>query len=474
MMRPLAANVVWVLTLTWAGRVYRFATQDLEIDGLPYEGVLTVNSYEESAALLSADEPAPSANVTVFMPVNIATQKGWLRSATAELSQYVYGQALSVRLRGVVRNPDYGTMNEPVTFEIEADGAVDRAVWPPATAKVSESTHAGKMSQGTPYPYVFGKPAHAPGVVLSETGPKDLLVAAGHMPAGSVKVVKVDELGAETTSTEALVHGANDLGEPVTYCSVGGLHSYAGVYVDWSGSNGGLIPDGGMGDCVEFLLDKSTVAWNRAAWGSAKDELNAYRVDFYIDTEGSPWGVARSALLALAPVSLKSTPGGVAPILWDIGATQATAHIASEENAYRVGGLVEDDDHLTNSFRATYKVGYNGTAQLTATATRATVHGLAVSVDNFGEVEAESLDLRVVDSPATAGRSLSWRAAAYPFPWRTLTYATSDDALGSREPGDVVTVTDSDFGLSSAYAHVVGMNWADGVALVTVTIIHRP
>jgi hypothetical protein len=229
-----------------------------------------------------------------------------------------------------------------------------------------------------------------------------------------------------------------------------------------------------MGDAVVALLEQSTVAWDRSAWQSARDELNAYTVAFYLDSSDSPWQVARGALLSLAPVSVKSGAEGVYPVLWRIGSTAAIAHIRQADNAWREGGLVEDDGGLANAFRMTYRTDQNGQSLLTAAVDSKSTHQSLVSYQEFGTQAAEPIESRVVDAAPTATRALLWRSEAYAFPWRSMTYSTSDAGLASLAVGDVVTVTDADFSLSSVFAHVVGVEWSAGAVLVTVTIIHRP
>lgn len=473
MMRLTTPDIVWILTVEWAGDTYRFATEQSEIDGLPYAGVLVVSDYSESADLFSSDAAPSEARVSALFPVPVARQNAWLRSGTAELSQWLPGLTYSqriVKVRGSIRNPSYGTVDEPVSFNIQPDGGEDRALRPPADAKTADDV----VTANAGYPFVYGKPSHSPALILSESGSDNIVIAGHRVPAGSVRIVKVDEFGAETSSTETIVIDTDASGRVIALATVVGLGSSARVYVDWSESNGGLVPDGGLGDCVIALLEQSTVTWDRAAWEGASDELNAYVVGFYLDSPDSPWAVARMALLSLTPASIRSGPNGVRPVLWQIGGTDAIAHIEQGRNAWREGGLNEDDDQQANSFQINYDITETADHARTATLDRSVSHPCAVSHDNFGTLSAEPIESRAVGALSTAARALSWRSIAYPFPWRTVSYASSDASLASLVVGDLVTVTDSDFSLSDTFAHVVGVEWVAGAILVTCTIIHRP
>ena len=149
----IAASPVWLLELTFAGRVFRFASESVDITDaddnvLSYEGSIGEIDFNESFDLFADAPTLPSVSFEAFFPADVSvaslvSQGHALDGAKGELSLHLPGNAYedrSIRLLGLVSEPVYGDSGEPVSFSLESLPFDDGAQWPPAGAVVSETT----------------------------------------------------------------------------------------------------------------------------------------------------------------------------------------------------------------------------------------------------------------------------------------------------------------------------------------------
>jgi predicted phage tail protein len=151
----------------------------------------------------------------------------------------------------------------------------------------------------------------------------------------------------------------------------------------------------------------------------------------------------------------------------------------------RVGDITYTPrDDVANEFRLSYRVDMEsgkpgavvvvtGSADTLATDPTAIRHGLCeASVALYGRRFRETSSEAVANA-ATAGRVLLWRAAAAALQARLVTYAVGRD-FAHLEPGNVVTVTDPDVGLSAAVGLVESIPWGPAPTLnITVRLLSR-
>lgn len=503
-------KAIYVLTVTIAGRVFRFAEQDVEIESIPYRGGLAVDGLSESLSFLVPDTPNDDATVSgLVFPVNLAAMEAdgaWMESGTAELSRWSPETLFSERsvvVRGRIANPAYGLEGEPASLAIIPDGRDELTLFPPVNAKIDADTYpdAPDGSMGFRYPFPIGKPGLStafpdsrrgvvPAAVLdiaaSET---TLLVAGAPVAAIAARVFRTDnpDLDGENctvtqaedgrgrvVSVAAWPHGSGSAGDDI-------VEDGATFRVDWSTSLGGILgndgqPLGPMGRATEYMLSQSSADWDAGAWASARDVLDSYRIDGYLDEPAPPWETALSAWLWLAPVSVRAGEHGLLPIAWQIEpAPPALMVFVVDENCERVDEFETDGAERANAFSFAHSADRDGEYATTDTLDSTTSHPCAVSASHHGRIDsAEPMESRMVYDTPTAAKAMSWRSIAYAHPRWVRRIMSSRPEARERLVGDYVTLTDSLGGADSLGAYVVDIVRSIETVTLTLAIIHRP
>ena len=185
-------RLVWLLTLTIRGRLYRFSTEPLPIDNadelqgppvLQFSSGLEFLSYEDTIGLFDSEASAREVSVSVLFQQGQA--QGWtaisdtardIGEATGELSLHTVGEDFAKReivVSGYLGSPTHGSRFEPVQFTITESDWLDRALLPPRRAKVHKATwprtvagghdlRRDDKAKGQPYPWIFGTPGRHP------------------------------------------------------------------------------------------------------------------------------------------------------------------------------------------------------------------------------------------------------------------------------------------------------------------------
>lgn len=204
MNRPLAASElvgadwIWLVTVTYAGRTFRFATSPVDVtdeDGNTYtwgqDGSLVPPYFEERFPTNPDTVTELSLPVEVYLETDIANL--WFRGfrwvvARAEVAVHIPGNAWEDRYvlvsNAKVKAPEFGSLGESVSFTIYKD-ITDGELFPPASHVISESQLTGAYvgtvtelggpgyeyigvgdsvsfwnadANGKVYPFVFGRP----------------------------------------------------------------------------------------------------------------------------------------------------------------------------------------------------------------------------------------------------------------------------------------------------------------------------
>jgi len=168
-------TVHWLLDVTFAGRVFRFAQSELDVDdddnATTYhydDGIVGELVYKREWDFGSDTISMNTVSLELLFPVDVAelvAQGHDLAAATGELSRWVEGTDYADRktmLVGIVRDPEYGEEGVPVRCSLEENFFDDAGTIPDLAAVVNASTTWATQLDAAdlelPYPVIIGRP----------------------------------------------------------------------------------------------------------------------------------------------------------------------------------------------------------------------------------------------------------------------------------------------------------------------------
>jgi hypothetical protein len=235
-----------------------------------------------------------------------------------------------------------------------------------------------------------------------------------------------------------------------------------------------------LGELALYLAERSGQRTDLAAWASLVPLLDV-PVGGTLDPARPAWSALLEDVLPLAPVSLRTGPQGVVPVLWRWWATEAEA-----EAHLRVGhdGIVRLPDvtsarpdaeistgallrYAWDERAGSYRLGASLSGAAGPPALRTAeirLHAFAtldssVSTQIYGERTLRA-DSRLVYDTSTAAWWCRWRLAAEGWAHR-LVQIEGRQQLAHLMPGAVVTLTDPSIFLDRAIALVTGRRLTD-------------
>jgi len=516
-----AADLVWLLDLTWGGQVYRFGSRSLTVtneDGqaLRYSGGLGDLGVDLAFGLLDETPGELSIPVSLMFPAGVdvaARVEGGhdLSRATAELSLHIVGNTYEDRrsiLTGSLSEPEYGATGEPVSATIADLPYDDAALFPPANARISPDAWTAlpnDQNDDQCYPFVFGEPGQytksdgsaastrgSPAYVVEKPAGSSLviLIAGHHVIAPTVTIRNAT---AKTTTALSVVNSNDDAGNNTA--AVVGLVSALGsdadtFFTNWTHGGAARSEEAAAtltkgGDLLSYFLNRSSIAVDRGRVKAASDYLNRYKFAGYLNDQVSPFEWLQDNLIPLLPISIASGPDGVYPIVWrfDARAGDALAHLVAGEDVHRESRVTYLNRDIINELRLSFAweperqkhmrtITVNGEPH-SATTSDVITNGYAkISRDRFG-ARASEISTDIVYDQTTAAAILDWKIRAGAFPSRAITY-TAPASMAWLQRGDVVTLTDSDLSLSSQVALVQSVSIRLSSLSVTLLINEDP
>jgi hypothetical protein len=186
----------WLLDLEFGGQTLRLASADLDVtsdDGpIHYEGVLQDVQMSSEIKMLDASLNQSSVSIDAVLPADVPAliARGYpLEGCSGTLALWREGTAYEARrvvMVGAVRDPEYGAVDEPVSFTLEDELWQSEAqipalgldvngdTWPdswtatyPGDASAFFNAYIGSLTPedvGLPYPVVFGYPGRTTGL----------------------------------------------------------------------------------------------------------------------------------------------------------------------------------------------------------------------------------------------------------------------------------------------------------------------
>ena len=454
------AKPLWVLDVSFAGAVWRFATEAVEIDAagvtLSYLGSLSGVSFTEESTFASPDFDLPSASVTVVFDTDIAEliQQGHdLSGATGELALWIPGTGYSDRrivVSGRAMAASYGELGEPVSFNLEPAWLDNSSLYPPPDALIGSSTWplAATGSNGKAYPTVIGAPATGtsttPIYVVDTTPspPGEIGLLAGHpVQATSVKLRTSTGLSAVVP----VVPAVDGLGRAVATVDLTPYNPITGItfWAEWTAGGGLASPFSTellqpAGEVIRWALEQTGLMIDRGRTIAAQGALSGYQLQGFIGetTDALEW--LKADVLPLLPVSLAASADGIYPIVWDYDGPPV-ARLTAGTDCYRDGQVEYVENEIRNeiSIRWAYDVSttdYAKRTTLTGDTSTAVSDILGrnlytiTSHSRYGS-RAYEIESQLVADAATAAKILGWQSRAYAYEHRSITYLC-DVSLG--------------------------------------------
>lgn len=500
----------WLLSVTWAGQTFRWTSRpdgaeivDANDDTFLHWSGLEVE-YEARVGLFSDSVSEPSIEVgPLFLPedvdVALLVERGHLPFALpAELSQWFEGDPWERRRRvvtGRVALSGYETPSETVSFRWDGLLSEDESLIlrPSERLTIPNFPNRAQDDAGKFYPRVYGRPGQGvdPAVFSAnsvstgayqllrpDTTDPDLRILSGHRVEATVIVVFIDAGSVSAALTANVTTTVDGKGQPVTTVVAPFAQIEDKVWADWASAdtNGGALlrSDGtgaldGAGEIIVDLLQLTNLPIDLNRWRAVADELNAYKLAFYIDDDASPLDWIRNEILPVLPLSIALGADGIYPIVWNPD-RPALAALTAGAGIERVGGVEFEDEHVANEitlgYRATGEGGdpgaritLTGDPELAPTTDLGSNVYAAASWSTYGRRIVKTLNTLVVNDDATAERCVGWMSRAFAFPWRTVRY-TAESEYAWLSLGDVVTLTDAELHWSAKRAIVAGILWS--------------
>ena len=505
---------VYVLSVTWFGRVYRFSTYPVDIlddgDPIPFDGGLDDPDFSEQADRNGVSAGGASTPFEVVFPVDVAAEYAAgrpLQQATGELAMVfvqmdgTVAQTWDQRFRlasGYLEMPVFGFPGEPVglvTFSLEEPASDDGRRLVASDAVITETTWPlATNTLGAVYPIVIGQPGSSfdsagttitkpatPAYMVRDHSSEDILLVAGHeVAATTVTVFDKDGLSDTFTVTQE----RDGLGRLVSVVNIhsGSIDKSSDAYFcAWTHGGGILSPLTGaaltrLGDVCVWALNQSSIGADIARWMASRPVLNTVKIAGYIDDQKlSPWDWLRDEILPLIPLEVRSSPTGVIPLVrqLDRRAADVITRVDVGPDFSPDGPLTTISERVDLINNITIRFAYDlaeGQHRRTLTVqstvdtgdpdTFASPHSL-FSAERYGE-RRDEIETAYIYDPASAGSVLQQQLRAGCYPTVTRTYRAAP-RWGWLEVGSGLLLTDSDIGMTDRIVEVIGRRW-DGDA----------
>ena len=168
-------TIHWLLDLTFAGRVFRFAQAELDVADAEnattyqyHDGIVGDLVHAAEWDFGSDTISANRVSLELLFPVDVAelvAEGHDLAAATAELSRWIEGDDYDDRktvLVGLIRDPEYGEAGVSVRCSLEENFFDDRGALPARGQMVnSRTTYGSQIAQADKnlsYPVILGRP----------------------------------------------------------------------------------------------------------------------------------------------------------------------------------------------------------------------------------------------------------------------------------------------------------------------------
>jgi hypothetical protein len=327
---------------------------------------------------------------------------------------------------------------------------------------------------------VLGRAKRIPGFKIGASGGNNRLFLCEHeLPAGAVSYRET--YGITATATPATGTGPNGT---YRYLASASAFLAADEGYTWDADYGGLEGSITAADVLRLLLRSSGLRIDAQRNARALSLLRGWEIGLWIDQQAPIISIIRERLLPFLPLVEVNGQDG----LWFAYVDPLTAPIVKtlapgQGLLGRVGAVeVSDLDQIHNSFTISY--GYDAATQTyqssaslgwrerdSANARQAYSEPCRVSRQLYGDRAAELIECPIVWDHATAAKLLAWRTELCSLPHYRLSYLYDPAVCYSLEAGDVVTLTDPEFGISALRAVVVQIERTLEAPTLTLSLV---
>lgn len=531
------AELVWLLSLSYAGAVHRVATSEASVTiagvSTPFAGNLSVSVTIEA----DVGETLPAARqaaITIaggrledgVVVGGVADWAWWeamghdLSAATAELALWVRGTDWEDRvvvISGRVQEPEWGDETEDLTFSLIAAGDEDASVWPPPDAVISATTwpDAVESAMGRSYPWVWGRPGmytDVDGVEVARPGSPALVIdttqgfvlIAGHpVRASTVNLWSTDAqeyvvISGGVYSTTPTLASATDFTVETTTDGLGRIVSYldCGIllptdqefWVVWS-AGGGIANELGddemdrAGDILRWWLERASQGVDAGRLAAAAGLLTGYRLAGYVDEPVGVWEWVRQELLPILPIAVVAGPSGLYPVVYQLDSSAFELALTEGQDYDRTSRVTTDDTEIATRIRLSWALDasadeYGRTTVLTGNPDATDPEQVSDAYVTIAERRSGVREL-LVESPwifdgRTAGMVLSHLIRAKGYARRSVTIAPEPWVAAALEALARVSVTDEGLHQEGLLHRVRSVTWDNEEASVELLRIEDP
>ena len=514
------ATLIFLLELHWLGQTHRFSTIPIVFDGYEYLGGLNEITFEESTDDIGIDTQANSAAIAVYFDgLNMVQEyrKGRTLEGERGILSYilmkndqVYSTKAVLVLDGTIQQCIFGDPEEPesfVSFSLEEKEYDTETALIPPLAVIDENKwpYADDEAIGKKYPLVFGEP----GATRKGSATQQLFCTPAYN-------YKKDNVGSPTHETRFVISHHACIGEnvqitdnvtaPLTrqiqqaidadgqkFCFIDVSFSsllYPGAtslsnnaehpnefWVSWIDGGGLANPYGpgvltGGGDLVRWILSRSNLRIDDAAFANIAPILNEYRFAGFVNEDMTTTQLLNDHILPYLPIQIKAGPKGLRPILHQYIAlekTESVTHIIADQGDWTQIGAIEtatDTSEIFNAVRINYAWNgpdnsffhsvYMGPDGIDTEYSKKNLYSLT-SKNRYGTSQ-QNFDAMFIYDSRTAIRFCGDFIRRNSFPRRSIKFAAAIE-YGFLQLGDVIEITSTRLFMDHQKCTVIGKTW---------------
>jgi hypothetical protein len=248
------------------------------------------------------------------------------------------------------------------------------------------------------------------------------------------------------------------------------------------------------GDVIRYLLLRSGVPIDEGRTVAACEQVQDISFNGYIGERADCLEILKNEILPLLPVSLRAGVNGVYPVVWRYWATHkdAVVSLTGDRDIFRQGGVTYEGNEIANEFLIKWRHDAKDnklakTSTLTGDpsvsvggvvidgAFREQTNGIGrniYTVNSFSRYgnRSKTINAKLIGESKDAYRVLAWKSQAQASRHRSLTYQ-APFSLAWLEPGNVVSITDSELHFTDQLMLVRSIEWGQESIILDLLMV---